>query len=81
LIEGPADPPGSPTKISIECEREDGGRWLAEVPDLPGVLAYGNTVGQAQATAQVLALRVLVERLEHGEVQPAAVQVINTVPR
>ena len=53
--------------FSIECEREEDGRWLAEVPQLPGVLAYGATADEAMAKAEVLALRVLAERLEHGE--------------
>ena len=53
--------------FTIESEREDDGRWLAEVPELPGVLAYGATKAQALARAEVLALRVLAERLEHGE--------------
>lgn len=53
--------------FTVESEREDDGRWLAEVPELPGVLAYGATKAQALANAQVLALRVLAERLEHGE--------------
>jgi predicted RNase H-like HicB family nuclease len=42
-------------KYSIECEREEDGRWLAEVPELPGVMAYGSTPEEAQAKAQVLA--------------------------
>lgn len=54
-------------EFSIECEREEDGRWLAEVPQLPGVLAYGATADEAMAKAEVLALRVLAERLEHGE--------------
>jgi len=53
--------------FSIECEREEDGRWLAEVPQLPGVLAYGTSPDDAMAKAEVLALRVLAERLEHGE--------------
>ena len=53
--------------FTIESECEDDGRWLAEVPELPGVLAYGATKAQALARAEVLALRVLAERLEHGE--------------
>jgi predicted RNase H-like HicB family nuclease len=57
-------------EYSIECEREEDGRWLAEVPELPGVLAYGATAEEAQSKAQVLALRVLAERLEHGEARP-----------
>lgn len=51
----------------IECELEEDGRWLAEVPQLPGVLAYGVSADEAMAKAEVLALRVLAERLEHGE--------------
>jgi predicted RNase H-like HicB family nuclease len=53
--------------FNIECEREEDGRWLAEVPQLPGVLAYGASAEEAMAKAEVLALRVLAERLEHGE--------------
>jgi predicted RNase H-like HicB family nuclease len=52
---------------SIELEREDDGRWIAEVPDLPGVLSYGNTRDEAVARVQALALRVIAERLEHDE--------------
>lgn len=50
--------------ITLECEREDDGRWLAEVPELPGVLAYGHTSDEAMAMAEALALRVLADRLE-----------------
>lgn len=57
-------------KFKIETEREDDGRWIAEVAALPGVLAYGATAGEAQARVQALALRVLAERLEHGEAGP-----------
>jgi len=53
--------------FSIECELEQDGRWLAEVPQLPGVLCYGASADEAMAKAEVLALRVLAERLEHGE--------------
>ena len=53
--------------FNIECEQETDGRWLAEVPELPGVLAYGDSAEQATAKAKVLALRVLAERLEHSE--------------
>ena len=59
--------------FEIECEREDDGRWLAEVPQLPGVLAYGPSANEAMAKAQVLALRVLAERLENGETGPQAI--------
>ena len=53
--------------LSIESEQETDGRWLAEVPQLPGVLAYGASRDEALSKAQVLALRVLADRLEHGE--------------
>ena len=53
--------------FTIELERESDGRWIAEVPDLPGVLAYGQTRDEAVARGQALALRVLAERLEHAE--------------
>ena len=56
--------------FNLECEREDDGRWLAEVPELPGVLAYGATAAEALAKAEILALRVIAERLEQGEAQP-----------
>jgi predicted RNase H-like HicB family nuclease len=55
-------------KLTLETEQEDDGRWLAEVPELPGVLAYGATREEAMARADVLALRVVAEQLEHGEV-------------
>jgi predicted RNase H-like HicB family nuclease len=54
-------------QFAVELEREDDGRWLAEVPDLPGVMTYGQTRDEAVAKVQALALRVLAERLEHGE--------------
>lgn len=57
-------------EFSLECEREDDGRWLAEVSQLPGVLAYGASANEAMARAEVLALRVLAEQLERGEALP-----------
>jgi predicted RNase H-like HicB family nuclease len=48
----------------VETEREDDGRWIAEVVDLPGVMAYGATENEAVASAQALALRVLADRIE-----------------
>ncbi len=58
------------TRFQIELEQEKDGRWIAEVPDLPGVLTYGATRKEAMAAVQALALRVLAERLEHGEAVP-----------
>ncbi len=51
----------------VEIEEEEDGRWIAEVVELPGVLAYGETSEAALTHAQALALRVLADRLEHGE--------------
>ena len=56
--------------FKVETEREDDGRWLAEVLELPGVLAYGDSAQEAVAKVQALALRVIAERLEHGEAGP-----------
>lgn len=61
--------------FEIECEQEDDGRWLAEISQLPGVLAYGSTRDEAMTKAQVLALRVLAERLEHGESRPQSISI------
>jgi predicted RNase H-like HicB family nuclease len=55
------------TRLTIEIEREADGRWIAEIPALPGVLAYGASREEAIAHAKALALRVLAERLERGE--------------
>jgi predicted RNase H-like HicB family nuclease len=57
--------------LKIEVERENDGRWIAEVMELPGCLAYGKTQKDALAKAKALALRVLADRLEHGESVPA----------
>ena len=56
--------------MKIEIERENDGRWIAEVPDLPGVMVYGKTRAQAIAKVQSLALRVIADRIEHGESVP-----------
>ena len=53
--------------FKVEIEQEDDGRWLAEVVELPGVLAYGETQETALSRVQALALRVIAERLEHSE--------------
>jgi predicted RNase H-like HicB family nuclease len=51
--------------FEIEFEQETDGRWIAEIPEIPGVLAYGVTPLQAGARAKALALRVLAERIKH----------------
>jgi len=53
--------------MNIEIEREDDGRWIADVPELPGVMSYGRSREEAISKVEALALRVLADRLEHGE--------------
>jgi predicted RNase H-like HicB family nuclease len=62
--------------LTFETELEDDGRWLAEVPELPGVLAYGATEQQAISKAEALAFRVLAERLEHAEALPMNIRIV-----
>ena len=57
-------------KLLIELEAEGDGRWIAEVPSLPGVMVYGASREEALARVEALALRVLADRLEHGETVP-----------
>ncbi len=54
-------------KFTIEADREEDGRWIAEVPELPGVLCYGATQQEAIAKAEALALRVIAAQSDHGE--------------
>ena len=61
--------------FTIQHEQEEDGRWIAEVPELPGVLAYGATADEAMAKAEVLALRVLADRLEHKEAKPQSISI------
>ena len=56
--------------MRLELEQEEDGRWIAEVPDLPGVLVYGQSREEASSHAKALALRVLADRLDHGEAVP-----------
>jgi predicted RNase H-like HicB family nuclease len=63
----------------VETEQETDGRWVAEVPELPGVLAYGATRDEAVRKAQALSLHVLAERLEHGESLPSVQDVFSIV--
>ena len=57
-------------KFHVECEREADGRWLAEVPELAGVMCYGDSADEAMSKAETLALRALAEQLESGERKP-----------
>lgn len=59
--------------LTLECEQEEDGRWLAEVPQLPGVMAYGASRDEAMSKAQALALRVLAERLERDQAAPLSI--------
>lgn len=61
--------------LTIEIEEEVDGRWIAEVPQLAGVLAYGATADEAAQKAEILALRVLAERLEEGEAKPTDISI------
>jgi predicted RNase H-like HicB family nuclease len=56
--------------LSVQFDHEDDGRWIAIVPELPGVLCYGGTRDEALRAAQALALRVIADRIEHGEASP-----------
>lgn len=56
--------------MRIETEREEDGRWISEIPALPGVIAYGQTRKESISRVEVLALRVIADRIEHGEYVP-----------
>lgn len=58
--------------IKIQVEREDDGRWLADIPEIPGVMAYGETRQEAITKVEALALRVIADRVEHGEPVPGS---------
>jgi predicted RNase H-like HicB family nuclease len=66
--------------FAIETDQESDGRWLAEVAELPGALAYGQTRDEAVGRVQALALRILADRLEHGEPVPQMNQVFAVTP-
>ena len=62
--------------LRIESEREEDGRWIAELPALPGVLSYGATEAEAQAKVKALALRVIADRLDNGEPLPREIAAV-----
>lgn len=66
--------------LRIETEQEEDGRWIAEVPDLPGVLVYGDSRDDAVARVKALALRALADRLENGEPVPQAADFFSVAP-
>lgn len=67
--------------LTVELEQETDGRWIAEVVDLPGVMAYGETPAGALAAAKALALRVLTDRIEHGEQPPSDLESVSFIQR
>jgi predicted RNase H-like HicB family nuclease len=66
--------------LTIEVEQEEDGRWLAEVVELPGVLSYGQSRQEAIDRVQALSLRVLADRLDHGEPVPQVGNVFAVIP-
>jgi len=65
--------------LTVELDREEDGRWIADVLELPGVIVYGRTEDEALRGAEALALRVLAERLESGG-QTEAIGTLKFVP-
>jgi predicted RNase H-like HicB family nuclease len=62
-------------RFSIETEREEDGRWIAEITDIPGVLAYGDSEDEAKANAYALALRVIADQVEESKKFPDSISV------
>ena len=67
-------------RFAMEIDREEDGRWIVDIPDLPGVMVYGDTREEALARAKALALRVVADRLEHGEALPELSDISFIVP-
>mgnify|MGYP003341854564 CR=1 FL=1 len=66
--------PGEAMNVTLECDQEVDGHWIAAVPELPGVLADGSSPAAAMSKVEVLALRVITNRLENGESEPISIQ-------
>jgi predicted RNase H-like HicB family nuclease len=66
--------------LLIETEQEEDGRWIAEIPDLAGVMVYGNSRDEAVSRVKALALRALADRLENGEAIPQTADLFSVVP-
>jgi predicted RNase H-like HicB family nuclease len=66
-----------PKGMKVEIEQESDGRWIAEIPSMPGAMAYGATRSEAVAKAEVLVLRILADKLEHGESVPQITDVFS----
>ena len=63
--------------FTVEIEQEKDGRWIAEIPQIPGAMVYGHTREEAVSRVEALALRVLAERIEHGETSPVIKKVFS----
>jgi predicted RNase H-like HicB family nuclease len=72
----PRNVKGQDMRFNIETERETDGRWIAEIEDIPGVLAYGRTENQAKANAYALALRVIADRVEKSAIVPQSISLV-----
>jgi predicted RNase H-like HicB family nuclease len=64
------------SQMDVEIEKEDDGRYVAEVPTIPGAMAYGETKDKAVARVEALVLRILADRLDHGESSPEVSEVV-----
>ena len=65
--------------LRIETEQEDDGRWIAEIPDIPGVIVYGASRDEAVSRVKALALRALADRLDNGESIPQTADLFSEV--
>ena len=63
--------------FAVEIEKEKDGRWIAEIPQIPGAMAYGRIRAEAVSRVEALALRVLAERIDHGETSPVIEKVFS----
>ena len=70
----PQPPDGESLSFRIEYEKEEDGRWLAEVPALPGVMAYGKTKQDAEVEVTALALRVIADRTQQARKPPKSIR-------
>jgi predicted RNase H-like HicB family nuclease len=70
----PQPPDDTSQSFSIEYEQESDGRWIAEVPDLPGVMAYGKTKQDAEVEVTALALRVIADRTQQARKPPKSIR-------
>lgn len=67
-------------KLTIDLDREDDGRWIAEALELPGVMCYGQTRDEAISNAERLAIEVIADRIAHGELPSSALGVSFAIP-